>query len=263
MPLQIASATRIHRRNDPNRFSSPVPGSLLSTLQSYLQNAKEYADFIFVAYDAEDALLAESIQNLIANSPENATKIQMIAVRPWGNFVPALNALVSSTSTSSDVIVFQSAEVVVPAYQAHHLATLATDERTLVAGKRLPGQIFNAGSNELTGRTSPWNTLAAWNVSQLSRTGFMLVSEGLCGTSAGVEECATIAVQQTLFPDIRAILVDFADADSGSGWNTEFESEERKEWHETKMRSKEERAKGQLDVLGVKGTVEHIVYSAN
>lgn len=55
----------------------------------------------------------------------------------------------------------------------------------ILSGAVLPGHDYNQAEMgreievELTGRTTPWNTLALWNLPKLALTGFLLVSEGL------------------------------------------------------------------------------------
>ena len=41
------------------------------------------------------------------------------------------------------------------------------------------GHDFSKGVHTLRGRTCPWNTFAIWDVDYLSRTGFLLISDGV------------------------------------------------------------------------------------
>lgn len=114
---------------------------------------------------------------------------------------------------------------------------------------------------ELSGRTSPWNTFALWNLHKLSLTGFLQVSEGLHGDEgiAGIEEVCTIATQQKIFSlnDAKAKLMKLDPPDEVD-WGQDFSGDEaRREWHERKMQSKEARARKQLDLMGLSGTVLH------
>ena len=138
---------------------------------------------------------------------------------------------------------------------------------SLAWGTALQGHDYHApeqgGEVEvpLTGRTTPWNTHALWNVPKLALTGFLLVSEGLhLGDDgregpAGVEEaCAIATLQRILQPqNAQAKLVSIP----GATWEQEFEDEKRREWHERKMLSKFTRAQRQLDLMGLTGTVLH------
>ena len=107
---------------------------------------------------------------------------------------------------------------------------------------------------ELNGRTCPWNTLAVWNLPKLALTGFPMVTE--MPDCAGVEECVTIALQQKLFGDnqTKAILVRVPDVD----WEVDeyFQGDpQRKKWHDTKMKSKLDRAAKQMKMLSLEGGI--------
>jgi hypothetical protein len=60
----------------------------------------------------------------------------------------------------------------------------------LVVGSVLEGHDFRVGYNQLRGRTTPWNTLAVWDVKKLSVFGFPLIGDGNKDRSfGGVEVC--------------------------------------------------------------------------
>jgi hypothetical protein len=137
---------------------------------------------------------------------------------------------------------------------------------TLVVGAVLQGHQYCDTSDgtevELTGRTTPWNTLALWNLPKLALTGFLLVSEGLHldedgkEGAGGVEEVCTIAMLQRILPSNSALakLVLIA----GVQWGQDFGDDKgRKDWHEMKLRSKVTRAKRQLELMGLSGSVLH------
>ena len=105
--------------------------------------------------------------------------------------------------------------------------------------------------NSLLERTTPWNTLAVWDLSKLAMTGFLMISD--LGKSGGVEECAAIALLQKLFPESIAKLVKVDDF----RWEENFQDPERQKWHEKKMKSKVERPAQQLQQLNLSGTVLH------
>jgi hypothetical protein len=122
---------------------------------------------------------------------------------------------------------------------------------------------------ELNGRTSPWNTLALWDLRKLALTGFLLVSDGLLSDdkldpSFGIEAVvATCLLQKLLGPDqAKSKLVQLTstsgdDNDSAVGWNQDFDDPARKKWHEQKMASKVTRAARQLEMTGLSGVVHH------
>lgn len=97
----------------------------------------------------------------------------------------------------------------------------------LVAGAALPGHDFRIGERELSGITSPWNTLALWRVRSLALVGFPLVAEGVfSGAEGGVEEVAAIECLYRIKPNhAQAFLVRLPDVD----WHTTFDDPKRAE----------------------------------
>ena len=127
----------------------------------------------------------------------------------------------------------------------------------------MPGHVFTPGANAARGRTVPWNTFALWSASDLSLTGFPLVGDGVGGEQGaavgGVEEVSTINLLQHLQPRLRAVLVRM----TGVEWQTQnfANDSKRQEWHETKMRSKDERPATQMLRMGCvvgAGVVVHV-----
>jgi hypothetical protein len=230
-----------------------------------------------------------------ATSPKKP-RLHVLPVTPWGQFVPALNALISYAA-GLDQILFCSAEcATTSAASVDHLFVEMTPD-TLVVGAVLPGHDTSkkidhekdrdaatttttgvGRRNErqvvvaLTGRTTPWNTLAVWDLRKLSLTGFLLVSEGLFDdddndngsvSTAGVEEAVAIAVLQKLLgpEQSKAKLVALPE-DHVVQWQVNSFEGDRRKWHEQKMKSKEQRAAKQLERIGFvlqdAGVVHHI-----
>ena len=113
----------------------------------------------------------------------------------------------------------------------------------------------------------PWNTLACWNVSKLSRTGFPPIADayaaGVADVDGGVEEVTAVILQQTLFgPETAAAkLVRFNSAENAAAWDVAFASEDRRAAHAKKMASKVQRPANQLAAFGnvlATCTVQHI-----
>ena len=81
--------------------------------------------------------------------------------------------------------------------------------------------------------------------------------DGTDGPS-GVEEASAIAVLQRVLPEGTAVakLVGLP----GASWDVDWTDDERRAWHERKMKSKVERAGRHLELLGLegKGRVTHI-----
>ena len=127
----------------------------------------------------------------------------------------------------------------------------------------MPGHVFHPGANAVRGRTVPWNTFALWSVPYLALTGFPLVGDGESGDRGGalggVEEVTTVNLLQHMHPQLRAVLVKM----TGVEWQTQnfADDPKRQQWHEEKMRSKDERPATQMlrmgGVVGA-GTVVHV-----
>ena len=114
----------------------------------------------------------------------------------------------------------------------------------------LEGHDFKPGLRELTGGTSPWNTLALWSVKRLGVTGFVTVSDGLGDKSiAGIEEVAAIALHQHIRGGVKGAMAKVVKLEVG--WDVDWADPERQKWHEEKMRGKVRRAQLQLQELGL------------
>jgi len=280
----LAIATRLHL----GHASHPPPHSqLFETLSSFAQLASTVgADHAVVAVDAEEKLegydLVEEVtkicntlnggrtddSEIVPPAPLHAP-VSVLPVTPWGKFIPALNAIVIWAARKvARYLLFVSAEVQLTEEVMGVMKKKLDLETTLVVGPVLQGHEYKATISEeeaevnLTGRTTPWNTCGLWNVSKLALTGFLLVSEGLHPEedgregSGGVEEVCTIAtLQRILRPEnAQAKLISIP----GTSWGQDFGNDEkRREWHERKMMSKYIRAKRQLDLMGLSGTVIH------
>ena len=275
----VVFATRIHLGHAK---TPPTPQDLRSTVSSFLSWAAscgaqraaiavdpapkiEGYDLVKAVEEARDAYYAEESQS------DGPLVCDVVPVTPWGKFVPALNALVGWAATTTmpggsvgaSRILFASAETSVTPSSVKILID-AVDDDTLVAGCALPGHDYKESGGEvpLTGRTTPWNTCAVWNLGKLATTGFPLVAEGLHvqedGTPgpAGVEEASTIAILQRTMP--RGTAVAKLVRVPGVKWEVNWDDEGRRRWHESKMRSKVERAAVHLKTLGLEGTVLHV-----
>lgn len=251
----LVIATRLHLGN---ASSPPDEKQLLSTLENFGSLASLVPGSVtsVIAVDGTPKIdkydYVEAIRNLL---PKNSS-IEILPVTPWGKFVPALNALVhhARQNLQADQILFVSAEVNASASAIQTLRTNLEDEDTIVAGAVMRGHMYAGDQEEevaLNGRTTPWNTMAVWNLKWLSLTGFQLVSD--LGSSSGVEECVAISLLQKLFPVLQAKLVKLDDID----WDETFQDEDRRKWHEHKMKSKLDRAQQQMDALQLKGVVRH------
>mmetsp|Transcript_25343 Transcript_25343/g.29848 ORF Transcript_25343/g.29848 Transcript_25343/m.29848 type:complete len:330 (+) Transcript_25343:30-1019(+) len=314
----LVAATRIHL----GKQSTPPPQSRLNSMVSSFLTLASSSRIIIrtaIAVDPAPKIAGYDLVQAVREAIEHAQKkntnrkredggiqnnddsddtnflveCDLIPVTPWGNFVPALNALTSwaltSTNDKAERILFISAETTLTSQCVEELCRHVDLEDTLVAGVALPGHDYRGGvgddgrgngdgsdgeeSNrtvvELNGRTCPWNTCAIWNLRKLALTGFPLVADGLHryddgspGVS-GIEEYSTILLSQQLQPLSSTRELDFNKAKlvkiPGVEWNQTFEDEERKKWHESKMKSKMARAERHRDLMGsfLKGWVIH------
>lgn len=193
-----------------------------------------------------------------------AAPVDVVPVEPWGNFLPALNALTAHAARRGyGFILFASVEAAADPATARRLRAELDGADALVAGAALPGHDFSPGERPLTGVTTPWNTLALWRVPSLALLGFPLVGEGLhAGAAGGVEEVSAIHALAKVHPaKARALLV----ALPGVAWATDFDDEKRAAWHAKKMASKESRPAAHLALLAAEAgpptTVLHVVAS--
>ncbi|ETI47851.1 hypothetical protein F442_07932 [Phytophthora nicotianae P10297] len=203
-----------------------------------------------------------------------AGKVEIIPMLFWGKFVPALNALIGTAADhypEADMLLLQSLEIKVDAAGVALLRSNLDLNHDLVVGSALPGHTFQPDPAvqplELSGLTSPWNTLALWNLQQLTKIGFVLMGDALrlevegVGPAGGDEEVSTISVYQQLLANVqvptRAKLIRVP----GVIWKVaDFKDPERVAWHAMKMRSKKQRTAAQMAHFGgvAPGRVYHI-----
>ncbi|ETN10306.1 hypothetical protein PPTG_10962 [Phytophthora nicotianae INRA-310] len=201
-------------------------------------------------------------------------KVEIIPMLHWGKFVPALNALVGMAADhfpAADTLILQSLEIDVNAASVTSLRSHFDIERDLVVGAMLPGHDFQPDPSsqpvELSGLTSPWNTLALWNLEQLTKVGFALMGDALrlevdgIGSAAGIEEVATIAMYQQLYSNGTSPTTAKLVRVPSIAWQVDgLQDPKRLEWHKKKMASKQQRAAAQLAHFGgvASGCVYHL-----
>lgn len=264
----IVVATRLHL----GRSESP-PTDLETKVKSFLGFCRSFNGIPAIAVDAAPKIpgynLVDAVKLACESTEDNdddiliqdpLLKAEVIPVMPWQKFVPALNALVgfgAGHPLNPSRILFVSAETTASAEDIMHLSRLVNDE-ILVAGAALPGHDYQPNNIlELNGTTTPWNTLAVWNIRKLAMTGFALVSEGHLSIepSYGVEEVVAIALLQKLLgtENAQAKLLKL----NSVNWTQDFDDPERRRWHDEKMKSKVERADRQLQLMALSGKVHH------
>jgi len=279
----VLSATRLHFPES----EKCIPSKTEEHLRNYVASVQRLRIPAAIAVKSH----AEEVQQ-ICNEVAPDFPVFVLHVPCWGAFVPALNALLrhatighhcreSGVQHKFKYILYQSLETICTCEVLQVLLDYSIKKHVLVVGPVLNGHDFKAGEQVLNGRTTPWNTLALWNVRMLSITGFLQIAEGLPEIDleyplaqrdnpqdneamlhmkqaiqsttvipAGVEEVTAIALLQNLRgPDrARAFLLKLPPKmEENMSWKADWgEDERRNKWHEEKMRSKVTRPKKQL-----------------
>ncbi|CAI5703077.1 hypothetical protein KXD40_003943 [Peronospora effusa] len=208
------------------------------------------------------------------NAGTLAGKVDIIPMLHWGKFVPALNALIGTAANrfpKASTLLLQSLEINVDAASVASLRSHFDLARDLVVGAALPGHDFQPNPVnqpvELSGLTSPWNTLALWNLEQLMKVGFALMGDALrlevdgIGSAAGIEEVATIAMYQQLYLGTASPTTAKLVRVPSITWQVnELKDSKRLAWHEKKMATKQQRAAAQIAHFGgvAPGRVYHL-----
>jgi hypothetical protein len=194
---KIVVCTRIHLGKASVPPTDEFLTSLLSSFASLVSSSRALKGAIAVdsqpkidGYDLPSHIRTLLSDILLQRSQNGDTvAVDVIPVTPWGQFIPALNALVSWASLArASHILFVSAEISTLTYDGIQLLLQHfDDDKTLVVGAVLPGHQYNKAQSRvpLTGLTTPWNTAAMWNVSKLALTGFPLVAEGILTDQEG------------------------------------------------------------------------------
>ncbi|KAI8847311.1 hypothetical protein BC829DRAFT_396638 [Chytridium lagenaria] len=295
----LITALRIHRNNafptpliassiPLNSDAYPEPhGVDILRLKECVASALEVSEVVAVAVPSIDKPLLDAVVVAVKEAEEDHHKRAVLSdkmpsgiviqVSEWGNFIPALNQLVHvAAKLGMRRICFRSIEMAVERWEMDTLDSMLEND-TLVVGKYLDGHQFSESNDgkassdtavPLSGVTTPWNTLAVWDVRKLALTGFLMVAEGFgqIGTVGGVEEVSVIALHQKLFPETsKAKLVLFKTSPtnfeqaSGGQRNGETHDTARVEWHRKKMESKVSRPAMHLGLLNLDGVgvVQH------
>lgn len=215
----------------------------LSQFSPWCQGVLEYADYVLIATDDQ------SFQ-LISELSAPFKQVCPIRVSPWCGFAVPLNTIVAeATRLKGHVLLMQSFEVFVSLQSVETMHNHLCND-TLVVGARLtPEHGGTPGVKPIDGLTTPWNTLALWNLDKLSKTGFVEASSGVQGGMlGGMEEVSTISLLQHPFPDhAKAKVVTLPHVQ----WNVSWNDDQRSRYHRQKMITKRERAEMQLQHLQV------------
>ncbi len=195
---------------------------------------------------------------------EWSDRVSVFPVTPWGNSVLPLNAILSTARfdlAAGCTLLLANVETKLTEHGVIPLMHYMGEHTTLVVGGFLSGHIHvkpkkgeeYAVVENATGRQVPWNTFALWNPNFLWKTGFPMIGDGVLTNpdSAGVEEVATIAILQKLYPHAAVKLVWAGD----SMWDMSSFKGERLTIHQEKMVSKEDRPAAQLKSLELSGPI--------
>lgn len=240
------SATRLHSANAKKTSIE------IDDLKRWCDQVLSYCDYLIIAVDAE---YASKFHDELAGYNKN---IRVITINSWISYTHPLNTILEEAMhAGANEILFQSIEVVTSIQTVRKLKAYLKDD-TLVIGAKLSGHCWDDDKAvAITGSSTPWNTLALWNVKKLGLTGFLSVSSGsLVGIPGGVEEAVTISLLQHLNPNtMKAKIVNIADV----VWKTQWECNYRTNYHNEKIASKDLRSKIQLDKLGIASGLVEIV----
>jgi len=230
-------ATRLHTSNE----AVPIDPE---QIKAWCQNVLSYSDLLIIVVDNR------YFQRVGKMLMRFGKRVKLFHIHPWISYTQPLNMIIEKAlSVGAQKLLFQSIEVTALPEDIKSLER-HLDGNTLVVGAKLHEMHGHQNQKvELTGWTTPWNTLALWNLQKLGLTGFLTVSSGnLPGISGGVEEVVTISLLQTLHPhSMDAKMVELKSV----VWHTEWSCKEREAYHAAKMASKNDRAERQLRALGI------------
>jgi hypothetical protein len=241
---KLVVGTRIH-----TNCGSTYPD--IDRFSYWCQLALEYADYVLIATD-------DHLFPLLNEMCASFKKVHLLKVNYWSSVETALNLIVAEAKRINGMsLLLQSFEISVSHNSVKEMRNhLSVD--TVVVGARLNSDHGgNPGVKPIDGLTSPWNTLALWDLRKLYLTGFQAVSVKLLnGIHGGMEEVPTISLLQHLYPNqAKAKVVTLQDIE----WNLCWNDRKRLNNHHNKMMTKRERAEIQLKYLDIPRGVVNIL----
>ncbi|MBN3925421.1 hypothetical protein [Nostoc sp. NMS4] len=236
--MVVVLGTRIHN-------NSAKCANEFYLLKNWCYQALEYTNYIVVATDSKSYTKTKrAIRDL-------GERVHTILVSPWKGIVNPLNSIICEANIlGAERLVFQSVEVYISSRDFEILNYHLKSDTLVVGGKMVLSHGGTPGTKVICGMTSPWNTLALWNLAKLNTTGFLGVSNGIIkGIPGGIEEVPTISLLQQLYPnETQAKLVSLSDL----SWITIWKDKKRENYHKEKMLTKSSRAEAQLNCLKIK-----------
>lgn len=275
---ELAVATRIHFKQ--SNFNDASLKSLANKISSLCKQVGQYSELLLIAIDAEyEQEIKDALNPIINNYDSTSFQIEYVVISPWIGYTAALNGIIRSVSINYKHIKylsFQSMEIsMVSSTIIDILMTRYMDENTLVCGPKLKQQMMDVDKDrveDITGANVPWNTLNIWNLESLKLFGFSMVSDGIIeGVAGGIEEVITISMIQHLngvdTNQCKLVIFDGDefDIDDLIKWDSNSEDNRRNEYNAQKLKSKAERASGQLSLFRnlEGGKVQMIIHERN
>lgn len=232
----------------------------LEKLWRFIDQAQTYSSRILIGVNVEKDL-TDCIKRYSQRQACSTVPVDFIPITPWIGISSPLNILLQHLPTDQCAVLIQSVEIQCTAQHIARLRTYSQMSDVLCAGAALDGHQqpdpkSSAQHLPLRGDTSPWNTLAIWDLARLRRTGFPMSADEV--RPPGMEDAAAIGLQQKLFggrTTNRALLVRFG---GEVHWSTQFEYDgERNAKHQAKMNSKNSRTEQLLATLGISSS-DHV-----
>lgn len=187
----VMSATRLHFPED----TVALPEVTVQHLRSYAIQANRLGVSASIAVN----ILQESVRQVVREAAPGL-ELKVLHVPMWGAFVPALNTLLGDAQRRGmNYVLYQSLEVNCEPLVLQRMLDHHTSD-TLVVGPELEGHLWKQGEQPLNGRSSPWNTLALWNLRKLALTGFLSIAEGLTAGSEFQRQCSNDSDASTQVP---------------------------------------------------------------
>ena len=283
----VLMCTRVHCHHVDDATSFLRSSVFRTLLHGWIEHAVRVAAHVAIAVDCTDGRtdVTDAVEAAV-DAIDRAERVQLVRVAPWGQFVPALNALLHHAQALEDVreLYCTSLEACSSPQEVAAMQKELRASDAMLVGVRLQGHQWHGDASAapsspsahiapLSGLTCPWNTNAMWAVRPLSRTGFLAVSED--AVHGGVEEVVVVATHAALQASTHAAshaggegataspvvplaaLIDFIHTDGtrSSTWHTEWQDAGRRAWHAAKMASKAERAQWQLEQVDLVSTL--------